>query len=293
MTKVEFTDIIRKICKNSAEIIGANAASVFMKVGNKLVIFGKYGYSEKIKDKSEYDIGEGITGYIGLGNPVRLNTRSEIKNHPYHKGKYDNDIWGDNENRCESILGLPMKIGEYVYGIIKVESKEINGACTEFTQKDEDTLTIFLKSISDVLQTNSDLLSELYKPYVFVLMPFEAKYKNIYFLGIKPIIQKMNMECQRSDEIIHDDNILQIIYSCIKKADIIISVLSGNNANVFFETGYCHALNKKIIHLRDKSETIPFDLFQINHILYDPDDLSILQRRIEERIEHYFLNLIN
>ncbi len=45
--------------------------------------------------------------------------------------------------------------------------------------------------------------------------------------------------------------------------------MTGRNANVFYETGYAHALGKRVILITQKAEDIPFDLKHYPHIIYE------------------------
>jgi len=112
------------------------------------------------------------------------------------------------------------------------------------------------------------------KPFVFVLMPFTKEYNDIYKLGIKEACEDAGAYCERVDEQIFTERILDRIYNQISKADIIISDMSNRNPNVFYETGYAHAIDKQVIHLIQKVEDIPFDLKHFPHVIYDSNNIS-------------------
>src|SRR5215510_3429797 len=97
------------------------------------------------------------------------------------------------------------------------------------------------------------------KSFVFVLMPFHEDFRDIYELGIKQACIDAGAYCERVDEQIFHENILERVYNQIAKADIIVAEMTGKNANVFYETGYAHALNKRVILLTQNVEDIPFD----------------------------------
>lgn len=127
------------------------------------------------------------------------------------------------------------------------------------------------------------------KPFVFVLMPFEQKFDDIYKLGIKETCEKLNCYCERVDEQIFEENILERIYNQITKADIVIADLSEKNPNVFYETGYAHALGKKVILLTQNSNDIPFDLKHYPHIIYDGKIIK-LQQELNKRVKWFIKN---
>src|ERR1041384_2230704 len=87
------------------------------------------------------------------------------------------------------------------------------------------------------------------KPFVFVLMPFASDFDDVYRLGIKPACEKAGAYAERVDEQLFQESILQRVYNQIAKADVIVSDMSGKNPNVFYETGYAHALGKPVILL--------------------------------------------
>jgi hypothetical protein len=122
------------------------------------------------------------------------------------------------------------------------------------------------------------------KPFVFVLMPFSPDFTDVYEVGIKQACKDAGAYCERVDEQFYDTTILERIYNQIAKADIIVSDMTGRNPNVFYETGYAHALKKQVILLTQKSEDIPFDLKSFPHIVYE-GKLTNLKERLSKRIE--------
>ena len=102
----------------------------------------------------------------------------------------------------------------------------------------------------------------------FVLMPFSKEFTDIYKLGIKAGAKDVGVLAERVDEQLYSEGILDRIYSQIRAADIVIADMSGQNANVFYEVGYAHALNKLCIHLTQRTDDIPFDLRHQRHIVY-------------------------
>lgn len=122
----------------------------------------------------------------------------------------------------------------------------------------------------------------------FVLMPFRKEFDDVYQLGIKPTCNEMNLDCERVDMQIFDHSILQQIYSQIKNADILIADLTDQNPKVFYEVGYAHCLNKRVILLTKNIQDIPFDLKHYPHIVYENKILT-LKEKLKVKLEH-FLN---
>jgi nucleoside 2-deoxyribosyltransferase len=98
------------------------------------------------------------------------------------------------------------------------------------------------------------------KKFVFILMPFSDAFDDIYKVGIKPACENAGAYCERIDEQIFTESILIRIFNEINKADLIVSDMTGRNPNVFYETGYAHALNKKVILLTQTADSMAWPL---------------------------------
>ncbi len=121
------------------------------------------------------------------------------------------------------------------------------------------------------------------KPFVFVLMPFAASFDDAYRFGIKAACADAGAYCERVDEQIFQESILDRIYNQISKADVLVADMTGRNANVFYETGYAHALGKQVILLTQNADDIPFDLKHYPHIIYG-GSIGSLKDDLERRI---------
>jgi hypothetical protein len=121
------------------------------------------------------------------------------------------------------------------------------------------------------------------KPFVFVLMPFAGEFDDIYQLGIKDACKKVGAFCERVDEQFFQESILERTYNQIAKADVIVSDMTGRNPNVFYETGYAHALGKRVILLTHNAEDIPFDLKHYAHIVYEGKIVN-LKKELAKRL---------
>ena len=121
------------------------------------------------------------------------------------------------------------------------------------------------------------------KPFVFVLMPFSQEFSDIYQLGIKDACSQAGAYCERVDEQFFTGSILERIYNQISKADIIVADMTGRNPNVFYETGYAHALGKQVILLTQNVDDIPFDMKHFPHIVYGKSIVN-LRTELEKRV---------
>jgi nucleoside 2-deoxyribosyltransferase len=86
-------------------------------------------------------------------------------------------------------------------------------------------------------------------------------------------------------------DIVQNILNNIRNCEIFIVDISENNQNVFFEYGYAHSLNKKIIVIKkstDKS-VVPFDVTHNLRLAYK--GLIGLEKVLNERIRQTIVQL--
>jgi hypothetical protein len=115
------------------------------------------------------------------------------------------------------------------------------------------------------------------------MMPFTQSFDDVYLTGIKPACDVAHVRCERVDEQIFNESIIDRIYSQIRIADLIIIDMSGRNPNVFYETGYAHALGKPVILLTQDADDVPFDLKHFPHIIYG-GRITILRDELAKRL---------
>jgi signal transduction histidine kinase len=145
--KVRLSELGEGIVEKSAEILNAEAASLFLiekdKDGiEKMRMKAGYGPSRELVGKAEYEKGEGVTGKIWeSGKPINshLGDIKQYQEKHNGKGKYDHVQW--KKSTFKSLYCVPLKIGEEVVGILKVENKK--GSPDFFTPQDEQILEIF------------------------------------------------------------------------------------------------------------------------------------------------------
>jgi hypothetical protein len=121
------------------------------------------------------------------------------------------------------------------------------------------------------------------KPFVFVLMPFSPEFADVYEVGIKAACRDAGAYCERVDEQIFTESILERVYNQIARADLVVADMTGRNPNVFYEVGYAHALNKRVILLTQEADDIPFDLKHYPHVIYG-GSISTLKTEVEKRV---------
>ena len=116
----------------------------------------------------------------------------------------------------------------------------------------------------------------------FVIMPFGEKidvggevinFDDVYEFIIKDVvINRLKLDCIRSDEItkagwIHKDMLEHIIQD-----DVVVVDITTLNPNVFYELGVRHALRQFVtVLIRKKATKIPFNIRGLRMIDYDLD----------------------
>ena len=105
---------------------------------------------------------------------------------------------------------------------------------------------------------------------------------------IQPVCEATGFEPERSDRIDKSDVITQTIVDKLVNADLVIADITRHNPNAFYEIGYRDAVGKPLIYIRDKKESIPFDISGTRVFEYDLSDLDsvdIIKERLIKTIE--------
>lgn len=125
-------------------------------------------------------------------------------------------------------------------------------------------------------------------------MPFDPSFDKIYEKLIKPPLEEVGYEVKRADDFTSRNNILQTIVVGIAQADLIIAEISVVNANVMYELGICHALDKPTIMICQSLDEIPFDLRSYKLEVYstDFDEVDKLKDSIREAGEEHLKSSI-
>lgn len=121
------------------------------------------------------------------------------------------------------------------------------------------------------------------KPFVFVLIPFDKTFDDIYKFGIKGAAEDVGAYAEKLDEQIFVEGMLDRIFNQISKADIIVADMTGRNPNVFYEVGYAHALGKITLLLTQDANDIPFDLKHRQHTVYG-GSIELLRKELADRL---------
>ena len=213
-----------------------------------------FGYSLDYWDGKKWDLKE----VGGEENSLEKNRTYNLKIEKYGSEIkfYINDILLYTNTNITELSGA---WGIYVYNAYKTDIK-----------------------ILDVIQD---------KPKVFAIMKFEKDFNELYKEVIIPQFEKYGYRVVRADECYNTTSIIQDITREIIEATIIIADITMDNANVFYEVGYAHALKKTTILLADanKREKLPFDLSGFRTIFYSNSIGG--KREIENTLTKYIENI--
>jgi hypothetical protein len=105
----------------------------------------------------------------------------------------------------------------------------------------------------------------------FVVMPFgRADLDIVYEDFVRPVLEaSCGLICERADDLFGSNVIMEDIRSSIVQAHIVLADLTGKNANVFYEVGIAHTVNRPVLLLAQSMDDVPFDLRHRRVLIYD------------------------
>jgi hypothetical protein len=106
-------------------------------------------------------------------------------------------------------------------------------------------------------------------PGAFVVMEYGEPYDTLYHEVIQPVATEKGFAAKRADDVFKPGIILQDITEGLIRASVVIAEVTAENANVFYEVGYAHALGQQTIFLAQRGRELPFDVRGFRCIFYD------------------------
>ena len=86
------------------------------------------------------------------------------------------------------------------------------------------------------------------------------------------------LECIRGDHELNPGEIVSGIVRDLAESPLAIAVLTGHNANVFYELGVRHALANRTILMAERESDVPFDLRNQRMLLFSTQNLAATQQ---------------
>ncbi|MCY3766401.1 MAG: hypothetical protein OXH06_13375 [Gemmatimonadetes bacterium] len=136
---------------------------------------------------------------------------------------------------------------------------------------------IFCAGPSNIHITNFAVTSQ--KTTAFVVMQFTPPFNELYTEVIKPVCAELGIVAHRADETFGPGIVIADIARQISEANIVIADVTPENANVYYEVGYAHAINKPTILIAEKKAELPFDVAPFRVLFYED---SIGGKRVVE-----------
>lgn len=120
------------------------------------------------------------------------------------------------------------------------------------------------------------------KPKVFVITPFNEDFLALYD-ELKRVFGA-EYEFENAGDLDNQQNILKDIVVGIHNAQVIIADVTGLNANVFYELGLAHAMNKKVIIITQDIGELPFDIksYRANEYSLQFNKLPVLIEKLKK-----------
>ena len=121
--------------------------------------------------------------------------------------------------------------------------------------------------------------------HVAVMMPFDNAFDPVYE-AIKSACKSERLEPRRVDQIYTPTPVIDDVFAMIAQSVLVICDLTDRNANVLYEAGLAHALDREVIIIAQDSDDVPFNLQHIRYFPYlrNTEGLSELTKTLSNTL---------
>ena len=139
-------DLLPHICKEVSKVFNVTGCILRLIEGENLQIQAAYGLPDKIRQETDFQLGEGIAGYVALtGEALLIDDTSRLPDNLRMPGI-----------EATSVICVPLTIGERIIGTLGLYDKKDEWGLAIFTQEDLNSLMTFA-SVSAIAIENARL----------------------------------------------------------------------------------------------------------------------------------------
>lgn len=145
---------------------------------------------------------------------------------------------------------------------------------------------LLLQGNAECTVRNIQVIADM--PTCFVIMQFTEEFNALYKDVIRPVCESHGYKVVRGDDFYTPGQIMEDVSRSIRSAALIIADVTPDNANVFYEVGFAHAINKPTILLSDKKrERLPFDISGFRTLFYDNTigGKTVVETRLKQHLD--------
>jgi hypothetical protein len=155
----------------------------------------------------------------------------------------------------------------------------------------QDAVEVFrAKPDTPVALTRPADLAGIDEGMCFIVMPFGVESLGIVYEDfVKPTLaDRCKLRPERGDDMFGSNVVMDDIRKSIRRAQLIIADLTGRNANVFYEVGIAHALNKQVLLMTQSIDDVPFDLRHLRALVYEysPRGCKKLEKDLYDNVQN-------